>query len=198
MNFGRPAATAITASTLALGSIVLAGVVGCGGALSAPAAVAVAARVPPGVELPGGPRVAPRPGVAEPDRRLTPGAVFPTATAGQICRPGYARSRRDVPTSLARQVYRAYGDVRGRFTLDHLVPLELGGANVGRDPRTGRVVATANLWPEPSTGTGGATVKDRLENLLHGQVCAGRIGLRTAQSEIAGDWYGAWLAAGRP
>jgi hypothetical protein len=197
MNFERAATRTIGMRVFALGLVVLAGVAGCGGALSAPAAVAVSARVPPGVELAVGPNVG-RPGVAEPDRRLTPGAVFPAATTVQICRPGYARSRRDVPASLARQVYRAYGDVRGRFTLDHLVPLELGGANVGRDPRTGRVVATANLWPEPSTGTGGATVKDRLENYLHRQVCAGRVGLRTAQSEIADDWYGAWLAAGRP
>ena len=136
--------------------------------------------------------------MAEPDPRLTPGAVFPAATVGEICRPGYARSRRDVPAGLARQVYAAYADPRGRYTLDHLVPLELGGANVGRDRRTGAVVADGELWPEPSDGPGGAKVKDRLENYLHARVCAGRIGLRVAQAEIAADWYGAWLGAGRP
>jgi hypothetical protein len=88
--------------------------------------------------------------------------------------------------------------VRGRFTVDHLVPLELGGANVGRDRRTGKVVVTANLWPQPNFGRATAEVKDRLENYLHDEVCAGRIGLRAAQLEIAADWYGAWIRAGRP
>ncbi len=159
----------------------------------------VAANAPPGVELPRAPGTD-RVGGAEPDRRLTPGAVFPAATVGQICRPGYAASRRDVPIALRREVFRAYRVPRGRFTLDHLVPLELGGANLGRDPATGRVVPTANLWPEPSGGTYSAAVKDRLENRLTELVCRGSIGLASAQRLIARDWIaaGRWVNAGFP
>ncbi len=140
------------------------------------------------------------PGVAEPDPRLTPGAVLANATVAKICRPGYARRERDVSIWMKVRVYRAYRVryVPGRFTVDHLVPLELAGANEGRDPKSGRVVVTANLWPQPNFGRATAAVKDRLENFLHGEVCARRIGLRQAQLEIAHDWYGTWLGAGRP
>ena len=171
----------------------LAAALGLGGCAAAAGNVT---RIPAGVELAAGPAVA-RSGVAEPDPRLTPGAVFAGATVAAVCRPGYARRHRDVSVALERQVFRAYGVTYrpGRYEVDHLVPLEVGGANVGRDPRTGRVVATANLWPQPSRS---AAVKDRLENRLHEEVCAGRIGLGTAQREIARDWYGAWLAEGRP
>ena len=102
--------------------------------------------------------------------------------------------------SMKIQVFRAYRVryVPGRSTVDHLVPLELGGANVGRDARTGRVVLTANLWPQPNFGQAIAAVKDRLENYLHDELCAGRIGLREAQLEIAHDWYGSWVQASRP
>jgi len=151
---------------------------------------------PPGIELP--PSARPRhPGIPEPDPRLTPGAVFPTASVAQICRRGYARTERSVSVTLKREVFRAYRTryVPGRYEVDHLVPLELGGANLGRDRRTSRVVATANLWPEPRES---AAVKDRLEDRLHAEVCAGREPLRTAQRAIARDWYSAWLREGRP
>ncbi len=199
MNFKRVARnTAIVAGAFAAAA-------GAGGCLQS-SGLPVAARVPPGVELsgspgvdrPGGPGVdgagAPavdRPGGVEPDPRLTPGAVFPGATVGEICRLGYAASRRDVPIALKREVLRAYGVPAGRFTVDHLVPLELGGANLGRDPTTGRVVPTANLWPEPSAGTDAAGVKDRLENRLARLVCRGSVGLAFAQRLIARDWIAA-------
>ena len=66
---------------------------------------------------------------------------------------------------------------------DHLIPLEIGGSPT--DPR--------NLWPEPyetSIPDGGARFKDKVENYLHNQVCAGNIiTLEQAQREIASDWY---------
>jgi hypothetical protein len=76
--------------------------------------------------------------------------------------------------------------------------LSLAAANWGRDPQSGRVVVTANLWPQPNFGQATAAVKDRLEDYLHDRLRAGRIGLRAAQPEIAHDWYGAWVRAGRP
>jgi hypothetical protein len=191
---------ASSSATLALvASALVAG--GCGSALATGDAPRARSGdvPPPGMDLAVGPRVE-HPGVAEPDPRLTPGAVFPKATVAEICQSGYARRERSVSIRMKRQVYRAYRVryVPGRFTVDHLVPLELGGANVGRDPRSGRVVVTANLWPEPRFGRASAAVKDRLEDYLHDEVCAGRIGLREAQVEIARDWYGAWVKAGRP
>jgi hypothetical protein len=151
---------------------------------------------PPGVELS---HAAPasHPGVPEPDPRLTPGAVLPNVTVAQICRRGFAHAERSVSVSMKRQVFRAYRTryVPGRYEVDHLVPLELGGANVARDRRTSRVVVTANLWPQPR---GSAAVKDRLENRLHDEVCGGRESLRAAQRAIARDWYATWILEGRP
>lgn len=126
-----------------------------------------------------------------PNPRLTPGAALPV-TAADVCAPGYARRVRDVPLSVKRQAFAEYGVVPRpgeRFEIDHLVPLELGGAN-----------SLANLWPQPFAGQWTAGDKDRLENCLHRQVCAGREPLAQAQQDIASDWvgtYGRTLAGGR-
>jgi len=151
------------------------------------------------VQLSPGPPVH-HPGVALPDPRLTPGAVFSGVTLGQVCQRGYAGRERSVSITLKRAVYRRYRIryVPGRYVVDHLVPLEIGGANLGRDPHTGQVDPTANLWPQPASGTVGSHAKDGLENYLRRQVCARRVGLGEAQLQIAHDWYAAWLRAGRP
>jgi len=65
---------------------------------------------------------------------------------------------------------------------DHLISLEIGGHPT--DPR--------NLWPEPWSGPLNAHDKDRLENELHRQVCAGTITLEAAQQAIASDWVAAY------
>jgi hypothetical protein len=78
-------------------------------------------------------------------------------------------------------VYGEYGMTRhfdgGDGEVDHLVSLELGGSN-----------ARANLFPEAASPRPGSHEKDRLENALHADVCAGRVSLRRAQRLIAGDW----------
>ncbi len=74
------------------------------------------------------------------------------------------------------------------FELDHLVPLELGGAPA--DPK--------NLWPEAHAPTPGSFEKDGFENYLKREVCAGRMPLAVAQEEIASDWVTFWRAAGSP
>jgi hypothetical protein len=114
-----------------------------------------------------------------PDAALTPGAVA-TRDPGVVCSPGYARRARHVAPGVRRAVFAAYGiDPRaGRFELDHLVSLELGGSNDAR-----------NLWPESyDTRPWNAHVKDRLENRLHRLVCDGSLSLPDAQARIAGDW----------
>ena len=95
-----------------------------------------------------------------------------------VCVVGYSTAVRppvSVTEPIKAAVMHAYGD-RGppsEYELDHLVPLELGGA-----PRDLR-----NMWPEP---TAAARVKDRRENALHRQVCAGLTSLAAAQQEMAG------------
>ena len=58
--------------------------------------------------------------------------------------------------------------------LDHLVSLELGGAN-----------DVANLWPEVGSVP---NPKDSVENDQHKAVCSGKVTLAAAQQAIASDW----------
>lgn len=131
-----------------------------------------------------------RPNADMPDPALTPGAVT-SSDVSAICRLGYATNIRPVGSlwrSLKDEAYDRYGLPRGQrsvvgadgvrhpaYEVDHLVPLELGGA-----PATLR-----NLWPEPMAS---AKQKDRVENELHDRVCAGRMSLQHAQHAIAHDW----------
>jgi hypothetical protein len=73
---------------------------------------------------------------------------------------------------------------RINYTLDHLVPLEIGGADV-----------IENLWPEPRrslAGEGDDTRKDQLERRLAALVCSGELDVSEAQKAIAEDWPGAY------
>jgi hypothetical protein len=122
-----------------------------------------------------------------PDPRCTPGARFSRVTRARVCRPGYASSVRNVSTATKDAVYRAYG-LHGHFDgrdgeVDHLVSLELGGSN-----------SVANLFPEAAAPHPGSHEKDRLENALHRDVCAGHISLSRAQRLIARDWVAAYRA----
>src|SRR5689334_22129421 len=87
-----------------------------------------------------------------PDSRCTPGDIIPQNTKEVICDPAFRSWLfRDSSTSRAekREVYKMYGiprpfNNRGRnqmCEIDHLVPLELGGADT-----------MANLWPQCSLG----------------------------------------------
>jgi hypothetical protein len=123
-----------------------------------------------------------------PDPACTPGAVDPRVAQDTIqqtiCVSGYTRTVRPsepVTERIKREQMRAYGlegQRLGDYELDHLVPLELGGA-----PED-----IANLWPEPWTGEGNAHEKDAVETYLHEQVCVGRMPLLEAQRAIATDW----------
>lgn len=119
-----------------------------------------------------------------PDHRLTPGAVL-TTDATVVCAPGYAGSVRNVPQAEKNQIYAEYKITShrpGEFEIDHLISLELGGSN---DPK--------NLWPQSYlTKPWNAHVKDKLEDKLHEEVCAGRLLLLSAQSMISTDWIAAY------
>src|SRR5215469_18859799 len=125
-----------------------------------------------------------------PDRACTPGAIDPAVTQANIgstiCRAGYTGTVR--PPESQTEAFKwnvaepAYGqhDVSGE--LDHLVPLELGGANDAR-----------NLWVEAGPIP---NAKDAVENALNHAVCDGRITLRAAQREIARNWMKAAAVLG--
>lgn len=125
-----------------------------------------------------------------PDPSCTPGdrdpRVTPDNLSSTICRSGYTATVRP-PESVTEPIkverIAAYGITAplSGYELDHLIPLELGGA-----------ITRANLWPEPWAEPRGAHRKDDLENALRRAVCGGSLPLATAQSAIAGDWETAY------
>lgn len=116
-----------------------------------------------------------------PDSVLTPGEVLPVTTE-QICAHGYSLAARHVTDSMKRSAYREYGFTSTTgMVADHLVPLEIGGANT-----------LLNLWPEVVAGPFGSHKKDRLEKRLQKLVCSGQIDLKSAQTEIAVNWISAY------
>jgi hypothetical protein len=92
--------------------------------------------------------------------------------------------------ALKRDLMAAYGVASepSLFELDHLIPLELGGA----------LSDAKNLWPEAHAPSPGSYEKDGFENFLNARVCAGELSLAEAQDEMAHDWLTNWLAAGSP
>src|ERR1700730_2418684 len=69
------------------------------------------------------------------------------------------------------------------YEADHLIPLDLGGADVD-----------ANLWTEPRRSiepVWNAERKDRLEWRMADMVCGGQLGLATAQKAIRDNWVDA-------
>jgi hypothetical protein len=117
-----------------------------------------------------------------PDPACTPGGIDPAVTqadlATTICRPGYTATVRPPASDTGRwkiRTYVFYGlDTATSGEYDHLVPLELGGTN-----------STSNLWVEMGAIP---NPKDKVENRLHQEVCAGKLTLAAAQQAIATDW----------
>ena len=121
-----------------------------------------------------------------PNPALTMGVVNPAATVAIICVKGYTSQPgvRNVTDATKAKVFAEYGvDPKAdQFEIDHLISLELGGAN-----------DIHNLWPQAyNTKPLNAHVKDALENKLHALVCAGKADLATVQHDIATDWVAAY------
>jgi hypothetical protein len=119
---------------------------------------------------------------ANPDRRCSPGAYYSKLTKTVLCSSGFHTSSiRNVPQSEKYAVEQEYGLPAAHYgsalEIDQIVSLELGGSN-----------DIANLFPEKANAKPGYRVKDRLENRLHGLVCAGSMGLRSVQGAIAANW----------
>lgn len=118
-----------------------------------------------------------------PDHGLTPGLARPL-TLKQVCGTAWGKDRRFVTLAMKKQVFQSYGIPwadHAKYEVDHLISRELAGADDVR-----------NLWPQPYEGAWNAHMKDRLENRLHVEVCAGRLTLSEAQAAISGDWTAAY------
>lgn len=128
-----------------------------------------------------------------PDPACTPGAVNPTVTL-EVLQSGEFKTgcERDKASSMKQKnaTYDEYSiahpkNNRGQnqtCELDHLISLELGGADT-----------VDNIWPQ--CGPDGKPlaqryfkIKDSVENYLAAQVRAGAIKLEDAQRGIATDW----------
>src|SRR6266436_3682278 len=109
-----------------------------------------------------------------PDPELTPGACR-TMSVKQLCETKWGKDKRHVTQAMKNEVFDAYGLSGNRdkscrckrhFEIDHLCSRELGGLDV-----------VNNLWPQCYCGTYNAVMKDRVENRLHKEICAGNISI---------------------
>jgi 5-methylcytosine-specific restriction endonuclease McrA len=128
-----------------------------------------------------------------PDPSCTPGAIDPTVTE-EVLKDSRFRTKciRNLVTSASKKnsTYDWYGlnhpsnntGATQTCELDHLVPLELGGADT-----------LDNIWPQCGPDDVGLASrffkrKDAIENFLTSQVKAGKMSLNDAQHGIATDW----------
>ncbi len=134
-----------------------------------------------------------RHGYPVPDPRCTPGGIDPSVTADVLRNRAWRTGCiRNCQTSEAEKhiTYRWYGIRVPRRNygetqvceLDHLVPLELGGAD-----------GLGNIWPECGPSAVALDVryfkiKDRVEDYLADKVKSGNMSLAAAQRGIASDW----------
>lgn len=118
---------------------------------------------------------------------LTPN---PQVTPGDICNrsnPDYKQDRydekipycqRNVASSTKKSIYRVYGipdHCTGRFTIDHLIPLSIGGSNSVR-----------NLWPEHKFVK---ATRQALEEQLYKKIAGGRITQKAAIDQILNEKF---------
>ena len=123
---------------------------------------------------------------AYPDPILTPGASR-VVTQEILCTTS-TKLVRHTTASTKKQVYAEYGLVprhdpkcsgpkNSCYEVDHLKPLEIGGADVKE-----------NLWIQLYDGPNNAHDKDHLEDFLNKQICASKITMEYAQACITKDW----------
>jgi hypothetical protein len=132
-------------------------------------------------------------GLPVPDPACTPGAINPNVTVAVLKSKGFnTHCDRNQATTAAQKsrTYIYYGIHQpvnniGKTQiceLDHLVSLELGGADT-----------LDNIWPQCGPDSVALRqryfrMKDKVENYLARQVKKGRMSLEEAQRGIAADW----------
>ncbi len=115
----------------------------------------------------------------------TPGATNSTITqataTSTICRHQYVdKIKSQISTKTSAKVFAEYAiakRTRSNYTIDQLVPPDLGGTN-----------ALTNLWPEPLKGTAAPERKAVVDAAVHKSLCAGFISLATAQGLFNASW----------
>lgn len=133
-----------------------------------------------------------RNGFPVPDPSCTPGAFNPTITLAVIDDPAFSteciRDQATIPREKAityswyHLLRPVHNDGQDQICeLDHLVPLELGGADT-----------LDNIWPQCGPNAVGLReryfkIKDTVENYLTAMVKAGKMGLDVARKGIAID-----------
>jgi hypothetical protein len=139
-----------------------------------------------------------------PDPECTPGDILKDETTEMICSSEFhTKFVRGSKTTQSEKnkVYGMYGIPHPANNtgstqvceIDHLVSLELGGADT-----------IPNLWPECSPGYAGwqgpgFRDKDGFENYLWFHVCVNQdLSLQDAQIQIATNWRKYWELAGKP
>lgn len=140
------------------------------------------------IVLSGVPLLAQTSGGTLPNPKLTPGVIRPLTTA-QVCTIRWGKDVRHVTQKMKQDICKVYGApstgpercLGPKWELDHFISRELAGADV-----------MANVWPQNIKE---ARLKDRLENYLHREVCAGKMTLRQAQTSIRTDWWAAYEKA---
>jgi hypothetical protein len=110
-----------------------------------------------------------------PNAKLTPGRVAVSE-----------KDRHGVTAAMEQKVFRRYHlpwARRAEFKIDHLIPLELGGADT-----------IDNLWPQKITARPyGSDRKELLTEVLLQKVRDGKMTLAQAQEEIRRDWIDAFI-----
>lgn len=132
-----------------------------------------------------------------PNPHLTPGVINTNVSVQEVLKHGYTAKPgvRKVSGKTHRDVFiRYFGRVPDhpeRWEVDHLISLEIGGAN-----------DISNLWPQPYfTLPYNAHTKDKLENFM-ARMCRERLRtngplqaealMHAYQGEIATNWIGAY------
>jgi len=114
-------------------------------------------------------------GLLVPNPKLTPGRVARTD-----------KDRGGVTAQMEQKVFARYRlpwSRRAEFKIDHLVPLELGGADT-----------IDNLWPQSVRARPyGSDRKELLAEVLLQKVRAGKMTAAQAQEEISRDWIDAFI-----
>lgn len=108
----------------------------------------------------------------------------PKLTPGKIAERD--QDRQGVTLAMEQRVFARYRipwSRRGEFKIDHLIPLELGGAD-----------SIENLWPQSRRAKPyGADRKKLLTQVLLARTAAGQITLAQAQEQISKDWIDAFI-----
>lgn len=122
--------------------------------------------------------------VAEPLPSV-PGEVNPAVTQENLnstaCVPRWTGTVRP-PASYTNKLKKEQlppGTPLNTFEEDHRVPLALGG----------HPTSPNNLWPQHWSPPCGAHEKDRLEDAVHRDLCAGKLTLAEARATFLGDFW---------